>query len=139
MQFYAMSAPSPAPARDALLRRTDQAAVAVLVVIAFLAMIGWWCSRGGAHGRWIEAERVDPQTVHFVVDVNTAEEPELIQLPGIGPTLARRIIETREASGPFLRPDDLRRVKGIGEKKTAQLRPYVQTSPVAGADSGWPR
>ena len=80
-----------------------------------------------------------PQTVHFVVDVNTAEEPELIQLPGIGATLARRIIETRETSGPFLRPDDLRRVKGIGEKKTAQLRPYVQTSPAAGADSGWPR
>ncbi len=111
----------------------------MLVAIAFLAMIGWWCSRGSAHGRWIETERVVPQTVHFVVDVNTAEEPELIQLPGIGATLARRIIETRETSGPFLRPDDLRRVKGIGEKKTAQLRPYVQTSPAAGADSGWPR
>jgi competence protein ComEA len=121
-----MLEPRSSAPRDGLLRRDDQAAVAVLVAIALAAMAAWWFL-GAAHGRWIETDRAVPQTAHFVVDVNAADEAELIQLPGIGPVLARRIIETREASGPFLRPEDLRRVKGIGEKKTAQLRPYVRT------------
>ncbi len=131
-----MTDPPPTVPRDGLLRRSDQAAVAVLITIALAAMIGWWVFGGGRHGRWIEAEEAVPQTVHFVVDINAAEEPELIQLPGIGPTLARRIIETRQTSGRFLRPDDLRRVKGIGEKKLAKLRPYVQTLPADGEAAG---
>lgn len=55
------------------------------------------------------------------IDINRATEQELRQLPGIGPTLARRIIEAR----PFQRVEDLRRVRGIGAKTLDRLRPFI--------------
>lgn len=49
------------------------------------------------------------------VDLNRATAAELEALPGIGPVLAERIVEHREAKGPFEEPGDLRGVSGIGE------------------------
>jgi competence protein ComEA len=59
------------------------------------------------------------------VNINTATESELEDLPGIGPTLAAAIIAEREQRGPFRSPDDLTRVHGIGEGRLAQLRDFV--------------
>jgi DNA uptake protein ComE-like DNA-binding protein len=53
-------------------------------------------------------------------DINTATEKELRLIPGIGPVMARRIIDAR----PFRSADDLKKVNGIGDKKYAQIRPY---------------
>jgi competence protein ComEA len=55
------------------------------------------------------------------IDINAAGAQELEALPGIGPVLARRIVEDREAHGPFAGLRDLLRVSGIGEKKLAAL------------------
>ncbi|HES58065.1 MAG TPA: helix-hairpin-helix domain-containing protein, partial [Firmicutes bacterium] len=55
------------------------------------------------------------------LDINAASAEELEQLPGIGPVLAGRIAEYREAHGPFRSLDELRKVSGIGEKKLAAL------------------
>ena len=52
-----------------------------------------------------------------------------MQLPGIGPTLAKRIVESRQAAGPFADQDDLRRVRGIGPKTMEQIRPYLRPMP----------
>lgn len=60
------------------------------------------------------------------VDVNTASESELERLPGVGPSLARRIIEYREANGPFATPDDLQNVSGIGPSKFAKMEAFVR-------------
>lgn len=55
------------------------------------------------------------------LDVNTASQAELENIPGIGPAIAQRIIEAR----PFKSADDLRNVKGIGaRKKYEKIRPY---------------
>lgn len=51
-----------------------------------------------------------------VVNINLAGEQELQGLVGIGPSLARAIVEDREANGPFMDVSDLTRVAGIGEK-----------------------
>jgi DNA uptake protein ComE-like DNA-binding protein len=53
-------------------------------------------------------------------DVNSATEEQLETIPGVGPTLAERIIAAR----PFKSADDLRSVKGIGDAKYAKIRPY---------------
>ena len=59
------------------------------------------------------------------VRINSASAGELQQLPGIGPALAQRIVETRN-SGRFTSADDLLRVPGIGKAKLAKLRNYVE-------------
>ncbi|MBI4003908.1 MAG: helix-hairpin-helix domain-containing protein [Candidatus Omnitrophica bacterium] len=59
------------------------------------------------------------------VDVNTASVAELERLPGVGPTLARRIVDDRTVHGPFQRPEELQRVKGIGPQTYAGLKDHV--------------
>ncbi len=61
-----------------------------------------------------------------VVRLNTATESDLVRLPGIGPSLARRILEYRRQKGGFKSVDELLEVKGIGPKKLEQIRPYVR-------------
>lgn len=62
------------------------------------------------------------------VNVNTASAAELQLLPRVGPALSQRIIEFRTANGPFKAPEELIRIKGIGEKSFANLKPYVTVS-----------
>jgi len=49
-----------------------------------------------------------------LININTATAAEIETLPGIGPTLAQRIVDFRVANGPFITPDDLLKVNGIG-------------------------
>jgi competence ComEA-like helix-hairpin-helix protein len=60
------------------------------------------------------------------LNVNLAQKRDLETLPGIGPTLAQRIISFREKHGPFQRMEELKRVKGVGAKKFAQIKPYLE-------------
>ncbi|MBL9031418.1 MAG: helix-hairpin-helix domain-containing protein [Phycisphaerae bacterium] len=65
--------------------------------------------------------RTDPR-----VDLNTATAAELELLPGIGPALAKRIIDYRAAAGRFRSVEDLDNVSGIGPKIMERLRPLVR-------------
>lgn len=81
----------------------------------------------------IELEDARPLDYRYRVDLNRAEWPELAQLPDIGPTLADRIVESRETEGPYLDHEELLRVKGIGPKTLEKIRPYLLPMP-GGAD-----
>lgn len=94
----ASAGPSPAPTRVA------QAAPAVTTV------------RPHVKAASLARARVDP---------NRATFEDLQTLPGIGPVLARRVVELRTTHGPFHRLEDLLEVKGIGKKRLDQLRPFV--------------
>lgn len=59
------------------------------------------------------------------VNVNTAGTEELATLPGVGPSLAQRIVEHRQKSGPFNRAEDLLAVKGIGAKLLERIKPRL--------------
>lgn len=71
------------------------------------------------------------------IDINRAAKSELQMLPGIGPVLAERIIQTRDKE-PFRKIEDLRRVSGIGPTTFEKLKPFITCGPplelVAGAE-----
>ncbi len=60
-----------------------------------------------------------------LININTASQAELESLPGIGPTLARRIIEFREKHGPFNSIEDIKKVPGIGETTFSRIKDYI--------------
>jgi competence protein ComEA len=114
-----------------LLKRADQATVGALVLLAIVSLTAWWYYQGGADGRLVEIDRAPKRSAQFLVDVNKADWPELAQLPGIGETLAQRIVSTRDERGPFLDHSDLRRVRGIGPKTLEKIKPYLRPIPPA--------
>lgn len=59
------------------------------------------------------------------LDLNTATHAQLVTLPGIGPALANRIIESRRRLGPFASVTDLQRVTGIGPAKSGRIAALV--------------
>jgi len=65
------------------------------------------------------------------VDLNQATIEQLDTLPGIGPAIAKRIVDYREKNGPFKKAEDLMNVQGIGEKKFLQLKDLVIVQPAA--------
>jgi len=60
-----------------------------------------------------------------LININTAGQAQLEELPGIGPALAQRIIDHRTKNGPFLSVEDIMVVSGIGEKRYEQLMDLI--------------
>jgi len=60
------------------------------------------------------------------IEINSATVEQLQEVPGIGPTLAARIVEFRKEHGRFERVEDLLNVQGIGVRTLEQMRPYLK-------------
>ncbi len=75
---------------------------------------------GGAGGTQA-ATGHSPSSPSGLVNINRAGIDELCSLPGIGPSMAQKIIDSRTEDGPFKTKEDLKRVRGIGEKKFKKL------------------
>jgi competence ComEA-like helix-hairpin-helix protein len=77
----------------------------------------------------------EPSIVHHAVsyriDINAANWIEISQLKGIGPVLAKRIVESRDADGPFLSVEDVQRVRGIGPKKLEANRDWIRVNHIS--------
>ena len=97
----------------------------VLAVVGWcIALLAFWNS-GGFVGQLIEW---DIQPIHqrqHQVDINRATLRDFELLPGIGPVIARRIVESRIDHGVFKSVEDLDRVHGIGRKTIENLRDFL--------------
>ncbi len=65
-------------------------------------------------------------TENTVININTANETELEELPGIGPSLASRIIEHRNKNGKFKDIEDIKNVTGIGDSKFEKIKSLIK-------------
>jgi competence protein ComEA len=130
-------APQEGPDRPprTLLRRADQLGIAALALFALVAIGGYWLDQAVLRERLIDIEKASPLDAGFRVDINSADWPELAQLPEIGESLARQIVAWRGAHGPFKDVSDLRRIKGIGPKKFEAIRPFLRPIVQAAARS----
>ncbi|MCI9264365.1 MAG: ComEA family DNA-binding protein [Oscillospiraceae bacterium] len=114
---------------------------AILVLSAlFLAFTAGWFLRGSSSSQPLRVEtqrRLEvtvtalpaptPEAPRERVDINTADAEALKELPGIGEKRAADIIADREKNGPYRFPEELTRVKGIGEETLAELLDYITT------------
>ena len=73
--------------------------------------------------------RPEPVADPRPLDLNTATAEQIARLPGVGPGLARRIVEERQRRGRFDGPEGLRSVLGVGPRKLAALRDLVTATP----------
>jgi competence protein ComEA len=108
-----------------LLSRLDQAAIAVILTVSLAAILWSLFSRGYHHGGLIDIEQAETIEIEFLVDINSADWPELTLLPNIGEVLAQRIIEYRQQQGPFTDHEQLQQVAGIGPRTLEAIRPYL--------------
>ncbi len=115
---------SPAP-RESWWSAREQIPLAIVLALAWLGVVLWWLMHGGCSGRTIDFDRAPPLRAEFRVDVNAADWPEFAQLPGVGETLARRIVEYRASHGPFLSADELLHVPGIGRTTLERITPFL--------------
>ena len=60
-----------------------------------------------------------------VINLNTATVEQLDSLPGIGPAIAQRIVDYRQANGPFTAPEEIMNVRGIGQATFEKLKEQI--------------
>ena len=65
-------------------------------------------------------------TENSLININNATQTELEGLPGIGPSIASRIIEYRTKNGKFKQIEDLKKVTGIGQSKFEKIKDYIK-------------
>lgn len=109
--------------------------ILALAVLVLMGTVGFFLAEGSgepylAGGNTVWSEPVDarehsPQQTQQLVNINTADAEQLQTLYGIGPVLAQRIVEDREENGPFRIPENIVRVKGIGQGKLEQIINYI--------------
>jgi len=96
--------------------------LALLLVLAWMTVTAWQRPMSYFEARetlpWPDAR----------IDLNTATEAELTVLPGIGPRLAERIVDDREAHGPFASLEELTRVPWIGPRTVEGIIPYADVN-----------
>ena len=72
-----------------------------------------------------KAHRLAAAAAPAPIDLNAADESALASIPGIGPTLAARIVEYRRINGPFASLDELADVAGMTQRRIDAMSAYV--------------
>lgn len=112
------------------MKKALMALLAAASAAALLFTVGFflWRNAGSAEPRF-----QTPGTVFAVsadadrLNINTADLDTLMTLPGIGPSLAQRILDYRAEHGPFASPADLLQIPGLGEGKLEAILEFITT------------
>jgi len=93
----------------------------IAVLLALIAFCG--CSTRQVY----QTSVADKIPASSAININTATSAELQTIPHIGVKTAEAIIAFREENGPFRRPEQLMQIRGISEKRFAEIRPFIKT------------
>lgn len=129
-----MATPEP---HTSLLPMRFQPLLACGTGLGLLAAAAWWVSAGGFTGGLVAYDDPPVLPAPFAVDVNAADDVELAQLPGLGPAMARRVVDHRRDHGPFTAIESLLDVPGIGAATLERMRPHLR--PIEPAAGGSPQ
>ena len=102
-----------------------QRVLAAGVMSCLVFILIWYVWHGGPSSM-VDYDDALFQPAAYTVNVNVAEWPELAQLPGVGPSLARRIVEFRVEHGAFDSPQQLLDVPGVGDITLRGMLPYIR-------------
>lgn len=113
--------PTSGSAQERSLQRDSPGFRLLIGVSCLLLLVQWF---------WTSSRRPQPLVVQrgtqsqsgFLIDVNQAGWVEWMQLEGVGPALASRIVADRQVHGPFATIEDLGRVPGIGPATIDRIR-----------------
>ena len=91
--------------------------------ILTVVLVGLWIVAGQL---WRRSEPKRPiAEAEYTVDINQASEQDLLNLPEVGPSLARKILSYREQHGDFYSLSDFGEVPGVGPQTLKQLAPFL--------------
>jgi competence ComEA-like helix-hairpin-helix protein len=117
--------PPRGPAKP-LITAHSQPLIAAATTALLVAGAIWFVTAGGLNGQLVHHDAAPTVDNRFTININATSETELAQLPGLGATMARRIIDHRREHGPFATLDGLLDVPGIGPATLAAMRPYLR-------------
>ena len=117
--------PPHGPAKP-LITAHSQPLIAAATTALLVAGAIWFVAAGGLTGKLVHHDAAPTADNRFTININATSETELAQLPGLGATMARRIIDHRREHGPFATLDGLLDVPGIGPATLAAMRPYLR-------------
>lgn len=108
-----------------VLTNRDQLVVAIGLSIILVLTTAHWIRLSNWGRQTVEIDRQVARQYDYRININDSTWVEWDQLPGIGETLARRIVDDAKHHGRFKSIDDLTRVSGIGPKTLEKIRPWL--------------
>ncbi len=106
--------------------------VRTLVVTACVALFVLIAAAPLAAAQTAPQSAQPAQPAASLVNLNSATQAELEKLPGVGPAMAKQIIDYRQKNGGFKKIEELMNVKGIGEKSFLKLKALITIAPAKG-------
>src|SRR6266542_2942903 len=88
--------------------------ITILVLLVAFSWLAPWPAVAAPPSRPEETQASPPTGAP--VNINTADVKELMKLEGVGRRVAEKIVEYRDTHGPFKKPDELRKVEGVGSR-----------------------
>ena len=105
--------------------KTEIFLLVLTLLFAAAAAALFFTGRPRSEGYTVTTQRDDAEPQSGPLNINTATAAQLETLDGIGPVLAQRIVEYREANGPFASVEGLLEVKGLGPGILEAIRPQI--------------